>query len=111
MSGGSGVRARQEDGGLEHKRRRELAGAPELAESLEHAEIGDEERPDAQPHSSANLGDSGVDPGAPARDSARGARDERLAAGVPCSAGAEEERDLDASVRPQPRELAGSRRR
>ena len=59
-----------------------------------------------QPHPSANLGDSGVDPGAPARDSARGARDERLAAGVPCSARAEEERDLDASVGAQPRELA-----
>ncbi len=52
---GRGVGAWEEDRGLEDERRGQLADAPHTAERLEHPEIGDEERADAEGDAAPHL--------------------------------------------------------
>ena len=79
---------------------------------LQHTEVGDEERADAERDAASHLGDctprSRACPRAtpPAADV-----DERLSAGVPRAARAEEERDLDTGIGSERAPSRGSRRR
>ena len=92
--GGGRVRAREQDGRLEHERLGQVAGCfrrPSSARTPTSA-TRNERMPKASPR---DLGDAPLDACVAAGHSADCARRERLPAGVPGAARAEEERHLD----------------